>query len=139
VADALYQQGHIDKATLHYEQLLRQAPHDVGAVLGLARCRHDSAQLNDACKLLDALLTEEPDQCAALLERGRLALRLNDPAAAESWLRRACDVAPLDSEANLVLQHCLDVQGRPDEAVRERGRQSERLQAKLRLRLREHP
>ena len=53
-------------------------------------------QLEEARQLLDAMLADDPDRAPVLLERGRLALDMKQPAEAEAWLRRAVARAPVE-------------------------------------------
>jgi len=84
--------------------------------VGLARCRYDLHEMDEARRLLDDLLAEAPDHVPGLVERGRLALREHQPDVAERDLRRAVELAPVDRDAHLVLSHCLEDQGKNDEA-----------------------
>jgi Tfp pilus assembly protein PilF len=66
--------------------------------------------------LLDELLAEAPDDAAALVERGRLALQTEgDPEKAERLLRQAADQAPQDRLALNLLVQALSQQGKGSE------------------------
>ena len=64
----------------------------------------------------------------ALIERGRIAIDMQEPSAAEEWFRRACREDPDSVEANLGLSRCLRATGSLDEADRLQAK-IERLQA----------
>jgi Tfp pilus assembly protein PilF len=68
--------------------------------------------LEQARELLDDLLTAQPDNVAALVERGRLALCQGQEAQAEEELSRAAALAPWHREAHRLLQRCLDSEGK---------------------------
>jgi tetratricopeptide (TPR) repeat protein len=116
LANMLARVGRVREAVGQYECLLRRQPGNVEVILGLARCRHDLHDLEQAKQLLDALLAEQPQLVRALTERGRLALRMGPPEEAEPWLRRAVAAAPHDRDAQFLLHLCLDMQGKTSEA-----------------------
>jgi predicted Zn-dependent protease len=101
-------------------------------VLGLARCRLDLHELDEAGRLLDGLLAERPDHVAALVERGRLALRRGREAEAEPDLRRACELAPHNRDAHRLLHLCLRGQGKEDEDRRVVARMDQILAEQVR-------
>ena len=68
--------------------------------------------------------------CSSDLERGRLALELDQPAQAEAWLRRALAIDPSDRRAHHRLYQSLRLQGKEKEAE-EQLVTSERLAADL--------
>jgi tetratricopeptide (TPR) repeat protein len=104
------------EAAEQFEHLVRKRPDDPAVLLGLARCRFKQARLDEAEELLDALLVHQPDQAAALGERGRLALARGQPDRAEAWLRRAVAALPHDQELLYNLVQCLQRRGRDAEA-----------------------
>jgi tetratricopeptide (TPR) repeat protein len=117
LAGSLYRVGRPWEATLEYERL-RSLQHTNPAVLvGLARCRYNLHEVDEARRLLDLLLEEIPNHAAGLLERGRLALHAKDFEDAEKWLRRAASVAPrYNSEAQRLLCRCLEAADKTAEA-----------------------
>jgi tetratricopeptide (TPR) repeat protein len=122
LADLLQRQGRLREAVAHYECLLSRQPGHPEALLGLARCRHDLADLEEAQRLLDELLAAHPDHVAGLAERGRVAYRRHEDAAAEGWCRKALALAPNDRDALLVLALSLQAQGKTAEAEEVRAR-----------------
>ncbi|MCS7040725.1 MAG: tetratricopeptide repeat protein, partial [Anaerolineae bacterium] len=73
------------------------------------------------------------DYQPALHQRGALALRLDDPAAAEGWLKRACELGPGNAQAHYQYALCLQRLGKADEsrAVQKQLVQIERDQKRL--------
>ncbi len=123
LAETLLVTGPASAALDQFELLWQRQPEKPAVLLGLARCRRQLGQLNDARSGLDGLLarlpSETPDKDAAVLsERGRLALDERKPAQAERWLRQAVALAPYDRQTNYNLYQCLQQQGRTDEACR---------------------
>jgi tetratricopeptide (TPR) repeat protein len=139
LAELLHKQGHVRQAEAHYEFLRSQRPDDARVVLGLAHCRQEDGELKVARLLLDELLKKQPKLVAALIERGRLALRLRQPDDGERWLRQAVALCPDHPDSNFVLQLCLEAQERDDEELRRRIQAAERFQASLRPKLRTTP
>jgi tetratricopeptide (TPR) repeat protein len=80
-------------------------------MLGMARCKAELGERAEATRLLDALLKREPDNAAALRERGQLALKVGQLSKAETYLRRAVLLSPLDRMANFLLFQTLEKQG----------------------------
>src|SRR5262249_45990128 len=59
LAEMLMQSNKPAEATEQYEWVLRRRPQDVAALLGLARCRRQTGQLDQACRALDEVLARE--------------------------------------------------------------------------------
>src|SRR5439155_20975105 len=93
----------------------------------LARCRAQRGNEKQAVELLDDVLARYPYDAPALLERGRLALRADQPERAEDFLGKAVRADPSDHESHYQLYLCLTQIGRADEAhkVHERMTQLE--------------
>lgn len=124
LAGALYRVGRPWEAMRTYE-LLRHAqpflsaPAHPEAQLGLARCLYNLHEVDEARRLLDELLELYPQDAAALLERGRLALYAGQLTDAEKWLRRAAAAAPgYDTEVQRLLCRCLEASQQTAEAQR---------------------
>jgi predicted Zn-dependent protease len=122
LADCLARLGEVRQAVAHYEYLRARPPVAPGVVLGLARCRHDLHELDEAERLLQGLLAERPDGAAAVAEWGRVLVRRGRAAEAEPRLRDAAARAPHDHDVRLVLTLCLEVQGKSEEAAQSRAR-----------------
>jgi tetratricopeptide (TPR) repeat protein len=103
------------EALRQYEHLRPRPGGDAPAVLlGLARCHRELGATDAARQELDELLARQPGHADALLERGKLALAGESPAAAEGWLRRAVVAAPFSAQANFALAQCLHRQGKEE-------------------------
>jgi predicted Zn-dependent protease len=105
------------EAVVQYEYARQRRGGDRPAIrLGLARCRLQLGDFNEARRLLDQLLARNPRDEDALVERGKLALEGESPAAAESWLRQALAEYPFDSQAHYLLARALREQDKVEEA-----------------------
>jgi tetratricopeptide (TPR) repeat protein len=119
LAGALYANGRPWQAAAEYERLRGEQAAHPEVLLGLARCRYSLHEVEEARRLLDALLARHPREAAVLLERGRLALHAGQLAEAEGWLRQAAEAAPrYDCQAQRVLCRCLEAEHRDEEARR---------------------
>lgn len=135
LAELLHKLGHVRAAIAHYERLRERRPDDERVIVALAHCWQEEARLDDARELLDTLLTRRPDSLAALVERGRLALRMGQPEDGERWLKRAIGLSPDRADVNLILRLCLQAQGETDAGLERRMHENERRQAEFRLKL----
>jgi tetratricopeptide (TPR) repeat protein len=100
--------GSTREAAAHYDVLRRRRGDEPETLLGLARCRIDAHELEEARELLDTLLARRPEDVAALVERGRVAFLSEGTPAAVAWLRRAVDSGPHDLQAHRLLLLYLD-------------------------------
>src|SRR5262245_10866040 len=135
LADLMHKLGYVRQAMPHYQQLHDRQPNDERVVVALAHCWQEEGQLDHARELLDDSLKAQPDSLTLLVERGRLALRLGQPADAERWLRQAVALQPNHAIANSVLRLCLLAQKKTDAELDQRIDANERHQAELRLKL----
>jgi tetratricopeptide (TPR) repeat protein len=85
-------------AAPHFETLYERQPGEPAVLLGLARCRHEQARSDEACRLLDALLEARPRDGSALGLRGKIEFDAGHYTEAERWLRRAVAVVPYEYE-----------------------------------------
>lgn len=115
LAETLLQDDPVAAAP-HLERLLAAHPTDPHARLLAARRQRTLGRAEEAAKTLDAILVSDPDRVAVLLERGRVALDLNQTAEAERVLRRALELAPADREATLSLADALRLAGKTEES-----------------------
>jgi Tfp pilus assembly protein PilF len=83
---------------------------------GLARCRLNLGQPDEARRLLDEVLAEHPNNWAALSERARLAQQTESEGEAEKWFRRAVAIKPNEVEVLHGLHACLMQAGKRREA-----------------------
>ncbi len=104
------------EAARHLQSLWDRDPDNPKVAIVLATVRRRLGQLEPARKILDQLLANNPDDLRALLERGRVALDLEEVSDAERRLRRAHRLAPDEPEINLALSHCLRLAGKSAEA-----------------------
>jgi tetratricopeptide (TPR) repeat protein len=133
LAGALYRVGRPLEAALLYERLREQADNP-DVLLGLARCRFNLGELDEARHLLDELLAQHPDHPAGLVERGALAFHARQLGEAEKWLRRAAALAPpCDGLPERLLGQCLEVAHKDEEARRSRDRLRRREAESLRV------
>ena len=117
VANSIFQKAP-EEAAAHLERLRRRRPDDLRVRQTLAAVRRSLGQTDEAAKLLDEILAATPDDAAALLERGMVALDEGDSAKAENWLRQAEKQAPDTPEVCRALSRCLHLAGRAEEARR---------------------
>jgi predicted Zn-dependent protease len=107
-------------AARHTLEPLRQSrPNDPEVLLLLARCRALEGKPREAAELLDTVLAAQPDNSATLLVRGDVALQLDQPEQAETFLRRGLAISPDDRDLLHLLHQSLRKQpGREEEADR---------------------
>ncbi|SRR5579884_2003604 len=108
--------GLYEEANPHLEYLHRRYPQNAEMTIELAGARFKQGQLTEARQLLDAVLTEHPDNAAALREQGRLTLAEGNAAEAEKWLRQADKLNPYDVKLLPLLSTALEHQGKQEEA-----------------------
>jgi tetratricopeptide (TPR) repeat protein len=120
LAQVLAKLAKAGEAAAHYRYLHERQPDSSEVAVGLARCLQDLAELEQAAQLLDTILASHPDDVAALLERGRVAVRQADLENAEIWLGKAVKLAPFHLDAHLVLYYCLEAEHKRIEAEKVR-------------------
>lgn len=128
LTQCLVRLGLYDEANRHLEYLHRRYPENMAINILLAGTRFREGRVNEARKLLDSILAQDPDNEPALRERGRLALTGENAAEAEKWLRQAERHNPHDALLLPLLAAALEQQGKQDEAekLHERIKQNER-------------
>jgi tetratricopeptide (TPR) repeat protein len=115
--------GNEPQEALRHFEYLRPRLGDVTDVLaGMARCRRQLNQPDEARALLAQALAREPDNAQLLSQRGRLALEYESAAEAEKWLRRAAELMPFEKDINYSLYLCLQRLGNGAEAREVLGR-----------------
>jgi tetratricopeptide (TPR) repeat protein len=117
LAEALLRDHRPREAREHFMALRGRRPHDAAVLIGLARCHEGVGDREAARQVLDDLLRDHPDDGDALLERGKLAMELESPEAAEPLLRRAANLMPSERLTHYHLALCLQKLGRTDEAA----------------------
>jgi tetratricopeptide (TPR) repeat protein len=118
LAEALLIYGPPQKALEQFEWLLKRQPGKPAFLLGLARCRRQLGQMQEARRLLDQLLAQHPLDASALAERGKVSLQIGNLSKAEMDLRQALLRLPQDREVNYSLYQCLKQQGRGEEGTK---------------------
>ncbi len=116
LAEALRRVRRFDEALELFQRLAQDDPGNAAAVLGLARCQSALGRVEEARILLDKLVEARPEDVPTLVERGKLALEMNQAAEAERWLQRAVARAPYERMANFFLAQCLEQRGQHDQA-----------------------
>jgi predicted Zn-dependent protease len=104
------------EALEHIEFLRGRQPDNVGLQVRLAECRAGLGDSAEAERLLDQVLAENPLFPPAVAIRGRLALDNGDYERAETWLRRALALTPIDRATRHNLIKCLNLNGKTEEA-----------------------
>ncbi|MCI0457695.1 MAG: tetratricopeptide repeat protein [Gemmataceae bacterium] len=119
----LLSHGHQPREALAQFEYLRARYGDtLPILLGLVRCRRALNEPEEARRLLDQVLAENPRSWMALGERGRLALAQGDAAEAESWFRKAVAVMPYEEDVHYGLYQCLVRLGKKEEAAQVQAR-----------------
>src|SRR5262249_29817076 len=116
LANLLIQSSRHPEALEHLQRL-RQRLGDVASILvGLAAVQRALARPEESRRLLEMVLTAEPQNWEALAERGRLALAHEAADEAEKWFRQAVVVIPFEKDVNYGLYQCLVRLGKEKEA-----------------------
>jgi predicted Zn-dependent protease len=110
------------EAVEHFEYVLHALPHDSTALIGLAQCRVELGDSDEALRLLDRVSSPDAHRTDLFL-RGKAAWMKGDAAVAEKWLRDAVHAAPDNAAALHLLVQCL----RQREQSAEADRFAERL------------
>jgi tetratricopeptide (TPR) repeat protein len=116
LAELLLHSHQAQEALAHFEHLRHRRADSPVVLLGLARCRRELGQAEEARQLLETLLAKDPRDYLALTERGKLALEAGETVAAEAWLRQALAVSPAERETTYLLLQCLNRLGKKKEA-----------------------
>jgi predicted Zn-dependent protease len=96
------------EAEPHLDRLHQSRSSDPEVLLGLARCRLELGQIDQARQVLNDLLAAHPDDALALGERGMLELQTGRLDEAERCLRQATALVPY--ERSLVYSYVLALQ-----------------------------
>jgi Tfp pilus assembly protein PilF len=119
------------RAALEQYAHIRARRGDCSVLLtGLARCRLNLGQPEEARLLLDVVVAEHPKDWAALFERARLAQETGSAEEAEAYYRRAAALKPNELGILHGLQTCLERLGKQREADEVQAR-LERVKADL--------
>jgi tetratricopeptide (TPR) repeat protein len=137
LAELLQLQGYNAEATSLYRELIQEKQYDARILIGLSRCLHDAANLEEAKRVLDFLIELKPESYIALIEMSRLSLRQGDPVRAEEWARNAASIAPRNQQVQFVLSLCLKALGKKDTDLEQRVHEDDRIRVELKNILRE--
>jgi len=125
LAKILLQEKSIPQAVKHLHILEMKYPDHPEVIYSLALCRAFQGQPEEATKLLDRLLAQNPENARALHQRGKLAF---DLAEQERYFRKAIKIDPSLLEARFSLFSCLGKQPkRREEAQAEHKKYDEML------------
>jgi tetratricopeptide (TPR) repeat protein len=102
------------EAVAHLAVLRDRRPDDPRVRFGAATTYRALGRLDEAAKILDEMLADNPDDVQALTERGNVAVDAGRAAEAEALLLRARKLAPKDRQVPLALSRCMRAAGRPD-------------------------
>jgi len=117
LGQVLTKSNEFQEAEKVFEQLAQRYPRDPLVAMGLAQAKSKLRPEGvEAARILDDLLTQYPDDSPVLLERGRLALQMGETARAESWLRKAAELAPWEYQVQYTLLQSLRQQGKLTDA-----------------------
>jgi tetratricopeptide (TPR) repeat protein len=117
LAAALTKQNDFEGALHAYEAWVSILPEDPAALTYLGGVQAAMGDFAAAEKNLRHALANDPNYTTALLNYGTLLLKLDHPAAAEPYLRRAVQLAPQDAKSRWNLARCLAALGRREDAV----------------------
>jgi tetratricopeptide (TPR) repeat protein len=110
------------EAAEHFRHLLQCQPDNPRVQVGLAECLDGLGETAEAVRLVDDVLSRQPEFASALSLRGKLALRNGQLAESQRWLRQALRHNPMDHRAHYNLILCLEKSGQEEEAQRQRQR-----------------
>jgi Flp pilus assembly protein TadD len=127
LAVALLKGNSFAQAAKHLEHLLGLDPDDPRLQVGLAECLNGLGDTAEAVRLVDGVLSRQPQFASALSLRGQLALKNNQLDDAEDMLRKALRNNPMDHRARYSLILCLEQSGQEEEAQQQR-RQLQQLE-----------
>jgi len=128
LAEMLLTVGRFEESRDHFKGCLDREPRSTAAKVGLGRCHYSLGDLDEAKRLLNEALAEQPRHFSALLTRGKMELDQQNPAAALPFLE----------SAHRIDQHKLELLVSLANAYRRLGRtESELIETRL-LILRKH-
>jgi tetratricopeptide (TPR) repeat protein len=129
----LLQNSNAPEALPHVEHLRRSLPGNPSVDIALAKCQDLLGQQEEAKATLDDLLHRQPENAAALAERGRLALRARDLLRAEMLLRDAVQRNPASLDTRYLLVQALRLAGKDEQARTEQEALSEHDRSAARI------
>lgn len=115
LAEVLLQYGP-GEAKTHLMYLEKKSPGQRDILIRLASCHRELGEYDEATAILEELLQKSDRDLPAMIERGRVALDLQNLHEAERWFRRAEALAPEHRDVILGLVRCLQLAGKQDDA-----------------------
>lgn len=122
LAVALLMDKNTAAAAEQFERLLQSQPDNARVQVGLAECLDDLGRTDEAMRLLNDVLSRQPQLPSALSLRGQLAVKHGQWSEGAETLRQALRRNPLDHRALYSLILCLERSGKEDEARQHRRR-----------------
>jgi tetratricopeptide (TPR) repeat protein len=118
LAELLAKEVRPQEALEQFQELRRRQPNNVLVRVGLAQVQITLNQLDDARRELDLVLSRDPRDVDALVQRGRVEMQALRPDLADPWLRKAVELSPYDFPAVFNFTQCLSRLGKKDELRR---------------------
>ena len=113
---AFYWAGYPDQAIPYLDEVVRRHPDHWKAHLALSRIHYEAERWRPALEEYKQVLAIRPGHADALLGAGEVCLKLNDPSAAENFLRKAAVADPQNADAANQLGLALARQNRAADA-----------------------
>lgn len=105
-----------EEAAQQLEKLLAREPENNQVRFALASINRNLGRLEASRKMLDQLVTANVGGAEVLVERGKLAMDMDELPDAEGFLRKGVKLAPSDAKLHLILSQCLRLEGKDSEA-----------------------
>ncbi|HZV04842.1 MAG TPA: tetratricopeptide repeat protein [Gemmataceae bacterium] len=121
LAVALLDDRNYEEAARHLEYLHQCQPDNLSIQVGLADCLDGLDRQEEAVRMADSVLAQKPDFVPGLSLRGRLAIKQDQFAEAENWLRKAVQINPNDHRARVALVQALNHNGKEQEAQQQQN------------------
>jgi tetratricopeptide (TPR) repeat protein len=117
VAELLLEDFKPLEALPHLERLAKEYPDNAEVQARLGHCKYLVGDSAAARPLLEAAVTQLPDDLPLLQNLAKVELQDGHPDMAEAWLRKALQADPSDTEALFTLHTVLQQQGRAKDAT----------------------
>ncbi len=117
VATAYLHRGEYELAIEFFRKALEVRPNYMPTYTNLTLALEENGQLDEALRVAQAYLRRWPDGVKALSNSARISLKLDDLAAAESYVQRALEQSPGHVPSLFTLGQLRDKQGRHAEAI----------------------
>ncbi len=100
-----------------YNRLIELAPNDKEAIQAMAELSYSGGSFDDAEKLADQILKDQPRSLRMLLVKGSVAASIREPAKAQAIATQMLEIDPSNEGAKILLSRALNQQGHAREAV----------------------